>query len=103
MSLVRNLLLRVPLTHPQSLWRRPLLSLPRKRSRPYVIFHHVMSCKSLSEDVDQDAPEAAKKDDAPRSPGLLSRILAPFKQVEKKVKAPKSPKKEKKKDEVSIR
>lgn len=54
----------------------------------------------------QDAPaEAPKKEERPRSPGLLTRILAPFKetkkQVEKRVKAPKSPKKEKQKDEVS--
>lgn len=41
------------------------------------------------------APESPK----PKSPGLFSKLLAPFK-AEKKHKAPKSPKKEKKKEEV---
>jgi hypothetical protein len=43
----------------------------------------------------------AKKDDHPRSPSLLSKLLAPFKNLEQKVKAPKSPKKEKK-EEVKV-
>jgi hypothetical protein len=48
------------------------------------------------------APADAKKEDPPKSPSLLAKILAPFKNVEKKAKAPKSPKKEKK-DEVKVR
>ncbi|KAH9063387.1 hypothetical protein EDB87DRAFT_178494 [Lactarius vividus] len=46
----------------------------------------------------EPTPAEAKKEDHPRSPGLLAKILAPFKSVEKKVKAPKSPKKEKKEE-----
>jgi hypothetical protein len=41
-----------------------------------------------------------KKDDRPKSPSILAKLLAPFKN-EKKSKE-KSPKKEKKKEEVSI-
>lgn len=53
----------------------------------------------------QDAPaDAPKKEDRPKSPGILSKLLAPFKegkkQIEKKVKAPRSPKKEKNKEEI---
>jgi hypothetical protein len=40
----------------------------------------------------------AKKEDAPKSPSLLSKLLAPFKNVEKRAKSPKSPKKEKKEE-----
>jgi len=44
-----------------------------------------------------------KKEERPKSPGLLAKLLAPFK-GEKKVKAPKSPKKEKKKEvEAEVR
>ncbi|KAF8682647.1 Nucleotide-diphospho-sugar transferase [Rhizoctonia solani] len=43
--------------------------------------------------------EAAPESPKPKSPGLFSKLLAPFK-AEKKPKAPKSPKKEKKKEEV---
>ncbi|KAJ1309838.1 hypothetical protein OPQ81_006603 [Rhizoctonia solani] len=43
--------------------------------------------------------EAAPESPKPKSPGLFSKLLAPFK-GEKKPKAPKSPKKEKKKEEV---
>jgi len=53
----------------------------------------------------QAEPEA-KKEERPKSPSLLSKLLAPFKdgksKTEKKVKAPKSPKKEKKKEEVEV-
>lgn len=47
--------------------------------------------------------EAAKKEERPKSPGLLAKLLAPFKnekkgEKEKKVKAPKSPKAAKKKE-----
>lgn len=49
----------------------------------------------------------AKKEDRPKSPSLLAKLLAPFKNEkakgEKKVKAPKSPKKEKKKEESEVR
>jgi hypothetical protein len=49
----------------------------------------------------------AKKEDRPKSPGILSKLLAGFKdgkhKAEKKVKAPKSPKKEKKKEEAEVR
>ena len=48
------------------------------------------------------APADAKKDEAPKSPSLLAKLLAPFKNTDKKTKAPKSPKKEKK-DEVKVR
>ncbi len=48
------------------------------------------------------APEATKKEDRPKSPGLIQKLIATFKhtksEAEKKVKAPKSPKKEKKKE-----
>jgi hypothetical protein len=52
----------------------------------------------------QVEPEA-KKEERPKSPGLLAKLLAPFKdgkKSEKKVKAPKSPKKEKKKEEAEV-
>jgi len=45
----------------------------------------------------EGAPADAKKEDVPKSPSLLSKLLAPFKN-EKKAKAPKSPKKEKKEE-----
>jgi hypothetical protein len=45
------------------------------------------------------APADAKKEEPPKSPSLLAKILAPFKNV---AKTPKSPKKEKK-DEVKVR
>jgi hypothetical protein len=50
----------------------------------------------------EDAPTEAKKEDAPKSPSLLAKLLAPFKASDKKAKAPKSPKKEKK-EEVKVR
>lgn len=54
-----------------------------------------------------EAEAAPKKEERPKSPGLLAKLLAPFKndkaKVEKKVKAPKSPKKEKKKEEAEVR
>jgi hypothetical protein len=54
-----------------------------------------------------EAEASPKKEDRPKSPGLLAKLLAPFKgdkaKVEKKVKAPKSPKKEKKKEEAEVR
>ena len=52
-----------------------------------------------------ETTEAAKKEERPKSPSILSKILAPFKEIgkgEKKVKAPKSPKKEKKKEEAEV-
>ncbi|KDN51738.1 hypothetical protein RSAG8_00286, partial [Rhizoctonia solani AG-8 WAC10335] len=50
--------------------------------------------------VTETAPaEAAPESPKPKSPGLFSKLLAPFK-GEKKLKAPKSPKKEKKREEV---
>jgi len=48
------------------------------------------------------APADAKKEEPPKSPSLLAKLLAPFKNTEKKPKAPKSPKKEKK-EEVKVR
>jgi hypothetical protein len=52
------------------------------------------------------AEAEAKKEERPKSPGLLSKLLATFKdgkaKGEKKVKAPKSPKKEKKKEEAEV-
>jgi hypothetical protein len=45
------------------------------------------------------APAEVKKDDAPKSPGLLAKLLAPFKN-DKKVKAPKKDKKEKEEAKV---
>ncbi len=52
------------------------------------------------------AEAEAKKEDRPKSPGILSKLLAPFKdgkaKAEKKVKAPKSPKKEKKKELAEV-
>jgi hypothetical protein len=48
------------------------------------------------------APADAKKEEVPKSPSLLAKLLAPFKNTEKKAKAPKSPKKEKK-EEVKVR
>jgi len=47
--------------------------------------------------------EATKKDDRPKSPSLISKLLAPFKAAkgEKKVKAPKSPRKAKKESSAS--
>ena len=47
------------------------------------------------------SPADAKKEDPPKSPSLIAKILAPFKN-DKKIKAPKSPKKEKK-EEVKVR
>ena len=47
------------------------------------------------------SPTDAKKEDPPKSPSLIAKILAPFKN-DKKTKAPKSPKKEKK-EEVKVR
>jgi len=50
--------------------------------------------------------EEAKKEERPKSPGLLAKLLAPFKdgksKAEKKAKAPKSPKKDKKKEEAEV-
>jgi hypothetical protein len=46
------------------------------------------------------SPADAKKEDPPKSPSLIARILAPFKN-DKKTKAPKSPKE--KKEEVKVR
>lgn len=50
---------------------------------------------------------AETKEEKPKSPSLLAKLLAPFKnekaKVDKKVKAPKSPKKEKKKEESEVR
>ena len=43
----------------------------------------------------------AKEGEPPRSPSLLAKLLAPFKSVERKVRAPKSPKKEKK-EEIKV-
>jgi hypothetical protein len=43
------------------------------------------------------APADAKKEDPPKSPSILAKLLAPFKNV----KAPKSPKKEKK-EEIKV-
>ncbi|KAI0302085.1 hypothetical protein BC826DRAFT_497207 [Russula brevipes] len=45
-----------------------------------------------------EAAPDAKKEDVPKSPSLLSKLLASFKNVERKSKGPKSPKKEKKED-----
>lgn len=46
----------------------------------------------------EGAAADAKKEDAPRSPSLLAKLLAPFKQGVERVKTPKSPKKEKKEE-----
>lgn len=40
----------------------------------------------------------AKKEDPPKSPSLLAKLLAPFNRGEKRAKSPKSPKKEKKEE-----
>ena len=44
------------------------------------------------------APADAKKEDPPKSPSLLAKLLAPFNRGEKRAKSPKSPKKEKKEE-----
>jgi hypothetical protein len=65
-------------------------------TQPYPFLNLSIRC--------QAEPEA-KKEERPKSPGLLSKLLASFKdgkKSEKKVKAPKSPKKEKKKDEAEV-
>lgn len=53
----------------------------------------------LTRSVQAEAEAETKKEERPKSPGLLAKLLAPFKnekaKVEKKVKAPKSPKKDK--------
>jgi hypothetical protein len=62
----------------------------------------VSSCYLTPLDPQSEAsPTDAKKEDPPKSPSLIAKILAPFKN-DKKVKAPKSPKKEKK-EEVKVR
>ncbi len=78
---------------------------PRMKPSPYVASPALLSRDSSSVQAEADAE--AKKEDRPKSPGLLAKLLAPFKnekaKVEKKVKAPKSPKKEKKKEGSEVR
>lgn len=65
------------------------MSIPHRLYSPMFIFS-----------IHQAEPEAKKeKEDRPKSPSLLAKLLAPFK-GEKKAKVPKSPKKEKKEIEA---
>ena len=61
----------------------------------YPVSSVVQAAPAAEETKEETKVEEAPK---PKSPSLLAKILAPFK--DKKVKAPKRPKKEKKKEEV---
>lgn len=54
----------------------------------------------------EEVKKDEKKEDRPKSPSILAKLLAPFKgdkaEKVKKVKTPKSPKKDKKKEESEV-
>ena len=97
-----------PLTLPRL--RRPLL-LPPRRLSLYVAFFDPLYSPHSPQFKAEAAPAEAKKEDRPKSPSILAKLLAPFK-GDKKEKAEKKPKekavkktekKEEKKEEVSRR
>ena len=80
----------------------PPLQLLRKPN-PYVppsheVFHLLIYCLGVPGRLNSTD---AKEDEPLRSSSLLAKLLAPFKSVERNVRAPKSPKKEKK-EEIKV-
>ncbi|KAF8136710.1 hypothetical protein EV363DRAFT_749909 [Boletus edulis] len=103
-SLSLSLPPRLPLLRRLFLPHSLLLSRHLKKKSPKPATEAAVAEPAKEEAKTDAVAEVPKKEERPRSPGILSKLLAPFKetrkQVEKRVKAPKSPKKEKQKDEI---
>ena len=100
---------QLPLLKPPQLRLLPLKRLLQKspqRRRPSLYVSIFLSFELVLKSFFQAEGEA-KKEERPKSPGLLAKLLASIKgekkgEKEKKVKAPKSPKASKKKDEPEV-